>query len=123
VVPVILSVPRKYYLIQQGMTWSDAQAYCRAEHTDLAIIDSNDNIVRFQKEIQKQQFSSSAWIGMYNDINSYRWSMGNETLGSFRSWCPGEPNNNGGKQTCVRISSCGWNDFSCTTTYPFVCFD
>ncbi|XP_047670611.1 putative C-type lectin domain family 20 member A isoform X2 [Tachysurus fulvidraco] len=83
-VPLVLSVTRQYYLIQQGKTWSDAQAYCRDTHTDLAIIDSNDNMVRLQKEAQRQQFGSSAWIGLYNPINSWCWSMGNKPLGSVQ---------------------------------------
>ncbi|KAK3554331.1 hypothetical protein QTP70_020812 [Hemibagrus guttatus] len=40
VLPLILSFSRKYYLIQQGKAWSDAQAYCRATYNDLAIIKS-----------------------------------------------------------------------------------
>ncbi|XP_060721107.1 E-selectin-like [Tachysurus vachellii] len=98
-VPFILSVPRQYYLIQQGKTWSDAQAYCRATYIDLAIIDSNDNMVRLQNEAQRQQFSSSAWIGLYNPINSWRWSMGNVSVGASL-WKPGEPNNGDGHEEC-----------------------
>ncbi|XP_047657896.1 putative C-type lectin domain family 20 member A [Tachysurus fulvidraco] len=121
-VPLVLSVPRQYYLIQQGKNWSDAQAYCRATHTDLAIIDSNDNMVRLQNEAQRHQFSFSAWIGLYNDINSWRWSMGNFTVGSTR-WHSGEPDNNGGHQECGAITPVGLSDISCTALFPSVCFD
>ncbi|KAK3525078.1 hypothetical protein QTP86_014453 [Hemibagrus guttatus] len=96
-------VPCKYYLIQQKTTWSDAQAYCRATYTDLAIIKSNDDLVQLQNEAQRQQFSSSAWIGLYNDINSWRWSMGNEPMGTMR-WKPGDPNNREGHQECGAMS-------------------
>ncbi|XP_027012184.2 C-type lectin domain family 10 member A-like [Tachysurus fulvidraco] len=106
-VPLVLSVPRRYYLVQQRKTWSDAQAYSRATHTDLAIIDSNDNMVRLQKEAQSQQFSSSAWIGLYNPINSWRWSVGNKPLGST-GWSSGEPDNVGGHEECGAITPWGW---------------
>ncbi|KAK3525467.1 hypothetical protein QTP86_031908, partial [Hemibagrus guttatus] len=121
-IPLILSVPRKYYLIQQGKTWSDAQAYCRATHTDLAIINSNDNMVRLQNEAQRQQFSSSAWLGLYNDINSWRWSMGNEPVTTMR-WALFEPGNGGGRQECGAMSPLGWKDLACTLLHPSVCFD
>ncbi|XP_047670002.1 putative C-type lectin domain family 20 member A isoform X2 [Tachysurus fulvidraco] len=121
-IPLVLSVPHQYYLIQQRKIWSDAQAYCRATYTDLAIIDSNDNIVRLQNEAQKQQFSSSAWIGLYNPINSWRWSMGNEPLGTTW-WCSGQPNNIVGHDECGAIGPWGWNDLDCTSPHSFVCFD
>ncbi|KAF5892354.1 putative C-type lectin domain family 20 member A isoform X1, partial [Clarias magur] len=54
VFPLTLPVTRKYYLIQQGKPWSAAQAYCQAEYADLAIIDTNDNMVRLQKETQEK---------------------------------------------------------------------
>ncbi|KAK2845985.1 hypothetical protein Q7C36_010839 [Tachysurus vachellii] len=78
---------------------------------------------QFQYEIQGQQFSSSAWIGLYNAINSWRWSMGNEPLGSVKLWNPGQPDNWGGNEVCVLLYGSGWSDVPCSSTYPFVCFD
>ncbi|XP_017339556.1 C-type mannose receptor 2 isoform X2 [Ictalurus punctatus] len=123
IVPLTLSVPCKYYLIQEGKQWSDAQAYCKTNYTDLAIIESNDNMIQLQNEAQREQFSSSAWIGLYNDVNSWRWSFGNEPLGSITTWAIGDPNNVQGKQECVVMCSSGWMDKTCTDTFPFVCFD
>ncbi|XP_034158431.1 putative C-type lectin domain family 20 member A isoform X2 [Pangasianodon hypophthalmus] len=123
VVPLVQSVSRKYYLIHQEKTWSEAQAYCQAEHTDLAIIASNDDMVQLQNEIQSEQFSSIAWIGLYNDINSWRWSLGNEPLGSMRTWYPEQPDNYYARDECAVISLSGWFDELCTYLFPIVCFD
>ncbi|KAF5889642.1 C-type mannose receptor 2-like isoform X1, partial [Clarias magur] len=120
---VVLSVPRKYYLVQQGMNWNDAQAYCKAKHTDLAIVESDDNMVHLQYETQRQKFTSSAWIGMYNDVNSWRWSMGNVPLGSFTAWYKGLPDIKGVKKACGVRGNYGWFDVICTQTLPFFCFD
>lgn len=122
-VPVVLPESARYYLIQQKKKWSDAQAYCQGTYTDLAIIENNDQMVRFQQESQYKQFSSSAWIGLYNDINSWRWSFRNEPLGSMRKWMNGEPNNSGGRQACVALTPWGWTDKDCTSKYAFVCID
>lgn len=118
-----MSVPRKYYLIQQGKTWANAQAYCQANHADLAIVQSNDNIVHLQNEAQRLHFRSSAWIGLYDDVNSWHWSIGNNPLGSFRKWATQEPNNWHGIESCGLIDLNGWNDNTCKESFPFVCFD
>ncbi|XP_053485701.1 C-type mannose receptor 2-like isoform X2 [Ictalurus furcatus] len=106
-------------------TWNDALAYCRASHTDLAIIKSSDDMVRLQNEAQRQRFSSEAWIGLYNDINSWRWSFDNEPLG-FEDWDSffQQPNNRDGHEECVAAFwHGGWYDAPCDTVMPFVCFD
>lgn len=122
IVPVVLSVTQKYYLVQQKKSWSDAQAYCRVSHTDLAIIKSSDDMIQLQNEAQRYKFNSSAWIGLYNDVNSWRWSFGNEPLGNVTYWFPGEPNNFGGHEECAIISPSGWNDIPCSLIVPFICF-
>lgn len=113
----------KYFLVQNAKTWTDAQTYCQATYTDLAVVKTNDDMVRLQNEAQSQAFSSSAWIGMYNDVNAWHWSLGYEPVGSMRKWDVGEPNNNGGRQNCVVITPWGWWDWGCTNIHPFVCFD
>ncbi|XP_053089822.1 C-type mannose receptor 2-like [Pangasianodon hypophthalmus] len=122
-IPIVLSVPRKYYLIQQGRQWIDAQAYCRATYTDLATIETNDSMVQLQNEAQRQQFSSSAWIGLYNDINSWRWSLGNEPLGIMSDWAAGEPDNAEGHEACAATNPDIWFDVDCAVIFHFVCFD
>ncbi|XP_053086933.1 C-type mannose receptor 2-like [Pangasianodon hypophthalmus] len=125
VIPIILPVPRKYYLIQLGRNWSDAQVYCRATYTDLATIETTDDMVQLQNAAQSQQVSSGAWIGLYNDINSWRWSMGNEPLGRMTDWDIDflQPNNLNGDEECAVIDIIAWLDRPCTEIKPSVCFD
>ncbi|KAI5103678.1 C-type mannose receptor 2-like, partial [Silurus meridionalis] len=122
-IPFTLSIPRKYYLIQQGKIWSDAQTYCRATHTDLATIEDAKNMIRVQYVAQSENFKSSAWIGLSNDVNSWHWSMGNQPLGSFYTWFGTNPDNWKGKEACVTIAPSGWYDCPCANVYPFVCYD
>ncbi|XP_053088248.1 asialoglycoprotein receptor 2-like [Pangasianodon hypophthalmus] len=123
VLPFVLSVTRKYYLIQQGKTWSDAQAYCRATYTDLATINSTDDMVKLQDEAKTQQFNSSAWIGLYTNINSWHWSLKNEPLGNFTPWSYSEPNNLVGNEGCIIKNAGRWSDAPCDYMSFFVCFD
>ncbi|XP_062862103.1 uncharacterized protein LOC134324282 isoform X2 [Trichomycterus rosablanca] len=123
VVQVVLSVPRKYYLIQQGKTWTDALTYCRTYHNDLATFESNADLVKLQSVAQEQQFTSNAWIGLYDDINSWRWSMGNEPLGTETMWEPGQPDNGNGDQSCVLTTFATWYDAPCSLPRRFACID
>ncbi|XP_046709757.1 C-type lectin lectoxin-Phi1-like [Silurus meridionalis] len=121
----VLSDPRKYYLIQQPKTWNDSQVYCRANHEDLAVIESVENVIRFQSDMKKQNFTSSAWIGLYSDVNNWRWSLGNEPVGSSKLWAAvwGQPNNAERNEFCVIIDNYGWLDATCALLLRFVCFD
>ncbi|KAF5904222.1 putative C-type lectin domain family 20 member A isoform X1, partial [Clarias magur] len=122
-VPLVLSVTRKYYLVQPGQNWIDAQTYCQANYTDLAIIESDDDMVQLLNEAKNQKYLSSAWIGLYSNINSWHWSLGYQPVGPMRNWEVGEPNNRGGRQNCAAISLLGWSDLACTELHPFICFD
>lgn len=78
------------------------EEYCRTNHGDLAITKNIDDMVQLQNEAQIQQFISKAWVGLYDDINSRCWSVGNEML-LITKWAAGEPNNSGGHQECGAI--------------------
>ena len=74
-------------------------------------------------------FSGDAWIGLYNDVNSWRWSLSNTTFygpgeSEFRMWESGQPNNAKGRETCGEISSYGrWWDKYCGILKAFICYD
>ncbi|XP_026989532.1 C-type mannose receptor 2-like [Tachysurus fulvidraco] len=123
VLPLVLPLSRKYYLIKEGRTWSEAQAYCQANYTDLAVIKSNTEMVNLQSVAQAQYFSSSAWIGMYTNINKWYWTFGNESVGGFTPWTPGEPNNLYGNEVCGFIGAAKWFDAPCSWLLYFMCFD
>ncbi|XP_052417775.1 putative C-type lectin domain family 20 member A [Carassius gibelio] len=105
------------------MTWEDAQNYCRTHHIDLATVQSNENWTRLQEAADEKQFSGFAWIGLYNDINSWRWSYNEESL-VFKNWGLGQPDNYGLGEECVAIFDNGaWFDFYCSDSRYFVCYD
>lgn len=119
----ILSVPRKFYLIKEPKTWNEARAYCQANKTDLATIESNDDLLQLRSVAVSQLFTSSAWIGLYNDIGGWRWSLEDMPLGTLRSWADQEPDNHNGEEQCVLMRDGIWSDKPCTNTKKFICFD
>uniref|UniRef100_A0A671NPP4 C-type lectin domain-containing protein n=1 Tax=Sinocyclocheilus anshuiensis TaxID=1608454 RepID=A0A671NPP4_9TELE len=107
-----------YILIKQSMTWENAQNYCRTHHIDLATVQSDEDWTRLQEAADT--FSGFAWIGLYKDINSWRWSYNEESM-VFKSWASGQPDNYYGGEECAAIYyNGGWQDFACTSSYYFI---
>ena len=62
-----------------------------------------------------------AWIGLYDDVNSWRWSHRDAEV-EFTNWYPGEPNNQWSREHCTMMYRNGeWNDESCNTRLQSVC--
>ncbi|XP_029913818.1 C-type lectin domain family 10 member A-like [Myripristis murdjan] len=88
--------PRQYHLIETSMTWSEAQSYCRQHYTDLATVSSEEDVAKLNDAVG----SHRSWIGLYDDINSWRWSLQNKSYygegeAEFRMWASGQPDNSG----------------------------
>ncbi|XP_053533565.1 putative C-type lectin domain family 20 member A [Ictalurus punctatus] len=111
------------------VTWPVAQNYCRVMYTDLATILSDTDWLRFEKEAASKGLTTFAWVGLYNDFNSWRWSLNDLPLTSvtYTYWASGQPDNRLGKQACVLIGDAygyiGWIDRSCTELFPFICYN
>lgn len=96
------------------MNWTDAQKYCRANHTDLAS-------VRNQSEndaIKQLLVDNYAWIGLYRE--SWRWSDGQRLkMTSFSKWNQSQTVDV--EDTCVTTRGGVWNMRPCSNKYPFIC--
>ncbi|XP_041654995.1 macrophage mannose receptor 1-like [Cheilinus undulatus] len=70
-----------------------------------------------------------AWIGLYDNVNSWRWSLTNTSFykpgeSEFRNWRPGQPNNAFSIEHCVVMYNDGlWNDDWCDFHRQPVCSD
>ncbi|XP_040900869.1 macrophage mannose receptor 1-like [Toxotes jaculatrix] len=123
---------RQYHFVNLPMNWSDAQHYCRVKHTDLATFESSDDFSGLNRPLVD---TSWLWIGLYddpkswkgimgNDANSWRWSTTGKTSETdYSNWAPGQPDNQGGNQSCVSMKADGmWNDEICPCKLYFICY-
>uniref|UniRef100_A0A667X6E7 C-type lectin domain-containing protein n=1 Tax=Myripristis murdjan TaxID=586833 RepID=A0A667X6E7_9TELE len=117
--------PRQYHVVEKSMNWTEAQSYCRQHYTDLATVSSEEDVVKLNDAVG----SHYSWIGLYNDINSWRWSLQNKSYygegeAEFRMWASGRPDNPGSNEYCVVMSTSGeWWDYHCSNSLPFVCYN
>ncbi|XP_034157186.2 C-type mannose receptor 2-like [Pangasianodon hypophthalmus] len=125
-VSILRTVPHKYDLIKAKMSWPVAQNYCRVMYTDLATILSDTDWLRLKKEAASKGLATSAWVGLYNDINTWRWSLNNVSLKSvtYTNWYSDQPDNYAGKESCGIIDSNAiWWDSDCTQEKTFICYN
>ncbi|XP_047671869.1 macrophage mannose receptor 1-like isoform X5 [Tachysurus fulvidraco] len=109
-----------------GATWPVAHNYCRVTYNDLATVISDFDWLRLKKETTDKNLATYAWVGLYNDVNSWRWSLNDLPLKNvtYTNWYPGEPDNLGGKQACGFIGGGNvWYDTACTGLKPFICYN
>ncbi|KAI5088010.1 lectin C-type domain containing isoform 1 precursor, partial [Silurus meridionalis] len=127
VMSVLQSVYYKYYLINtMTMTWADAKNYCREKYDDIAILRSSDDWIKIKEEGAAKSLTAFAWIGLYNDIESWRWSFNDVPLKNqtLRMWYAGEPKNENGNEACGVLGQLGqWWDYPCTDLRPFICYN
>uniref|UniRef100_A0A3Q2ZG79 C-type lectin domain-containing protein n=1 Tax=Kryptolebias marmoratus TaxID=37003 RepID=A0A3Q2ZG79_KRYMA len=114
---------REYHYVNSPKTWAGAQTFCREVYTDLATVESKEENIRLLLETQEP--GKLAWIGLYDDTKSWMWTMGDgkfDRENSFFRWERNEPNNIGGKQSCVVMNWVDkWWDVHCDTELEFIC--
>ncbi|KAI4885344.1 hypothetical protein NFI96_015580, partial [Prochilodus magdalenae] len=122
-------VPHQYHFINEPMTWAAAQSYCRENYTDLATFDNVQEVNGLLMTV-KDTYSGLAWIGLYDDLNSWRWSLEydsfyKENERNFRNWYIMEPSNTGGDKLCVYFSDIegAWYEYNCDSGLRFICYD
>ncbi|KAL2092161.1 hypothetical protein ACEWY4_011959 [Coilia grayii] len=125
------SSPHRYHFVSEKKTWTDAQTFCRGTFTDLATVESEEDMGRLIQLIQDLGYSTEVWIGLrgyLDDVDTWKWSLDQsgfygEGVGEYRDWHEGQPNNSGGQECCVEIVEQKWNDTPCNIRWPFICYD
>ncbi|KAJ8403551.1 hypothetical protein AAFF_G00348770 [Aldrovandia affinis] len=109
-------------------SWTEAQSYCRENHTDLATIDDPEEMKALMEAVDSD-FNGDAWIGLYDDRDSWQWSLVDSGFYSegeteFRNWKRSQPDNQDSREHCVNMINNGkWNDCPCDKPLYFICYD
>ncbi|CAL8377598.1 unnamed protein product [Gadus morhua 'NCC'] len=126
----VCSALHQYYFVDKSLTWSDAQSHCRQYGGDLATVHGPENQTRLVELGRK--YNSHLWIGLYDDVESWTWSLsenanysGGEVEPWSWPWRGHEPNNVNGREGCVaiNIATYNWVDVNCNVELLFFCFD
>nr|XP_024653979.1 macrophage mannose receptor 1-like [Maylandia zebra] len=131
-VKTLTCAQRQYHFVYEQKNWTEAQQHCRQYYTDLAAIESMEDVKTLNnmadlEKMKYSEYSNRAWIGLYNDVNSWRWSMDDTGFykdgePELRNWSPEEPNNYKGTECCAEMFDSGlWNDRDCDAVRNAVC--
>ncbi|XP_063050176.1 snaclec subunit B-like [Engraulis encrasicolus] len=94
------SSPRhQYHLVSERKSWTDAQSYCRGTFTDLASVESQEDMDRLTQLARDRGDDTEVWIGLrgdMDDLDSWKWSLNRsgfygEGEAAFRDWGPQHP--------------------------------
>uniref|UniRef100_A0A3Q2PZ40 C-type lectin domain-containing protein n=1 Tax=Fundulus heteroclitus TaxID=8078 RepID=A0A3Q2PZ40_FUNHE len=115
-----------YHFVDQPLTWTEAQTYCRQRYVDLATIHNSEQIAQLLNTLSSFGHASEVWVGLFYKIH-WAWSDGFSGSGAdYRSWktSDNEPNFASASQFCVCTDGNGtwWDDF-CGNHYPFLCYN
>ncbi|XP_043977201.1 C-type mannose receptor 2-like [Gambusia affinis] len=118
-----------FHFVYEPMIWSDAQSYCRKTYTDLVTVDSAKVVttLRIMVDSNKMAAITDAWIGLYDDVDSWRWSLSDDTFyqnseALYRNWPSGQPDNSQGGEGCLEMLGNGeWNDNNCDNLRKVIC--
>uniref|UniRef100_A0A667WI21 C-type lectin domain-containing protein n=1 Tax=Myripristis murdjan TaxID=586833 RepID=A0A667WI21_9TELE len=118
---------REFLLTLRSDThWAEAQSSCRQTYTDLATVASEEDEAELTDALGEHH-GSQVWIGQYDDISSWRWSLQSETYygegeTEFRMWASPEPHSIY-TENCAFTNWVGlWADIDCMRALPFLCY-
>ncbi|XP_035799713.2 putative C-type lectin domain family 20 member A, partial [Amphiprion ocellaris] len=104
-----------FVYINIPMTWTEAQSYCRAHHTDLASV---RNMTENQKVVELIPSGRKVWIGLFRHLS---WSDGQ--IYSFHYW--ENTKLDGAGENCVAANfadSGKWSGVGCDSDLTFICY-
>ncbi|KAK0141912.1 Dromaiocalcin-2 [Merluccius polli] len=104
---------KTYHYINQTLSWESAKSYCRTHHTDLAMIENEEE----NQQVFSTVMNTYVWIGLYRV--PWMWSDGTNCY--FIPWWSYEPNNLVGSQLCGAVYEGSFKNLQCNALRPFIC--
>ncbi|XP_078392737.1 hepatic lectin-like [Cetorhinus maximus] len=103
----------------ESKEWNSAKLQCESLNSHLIIINTEQEQNFMEKSIENNP--GDYWIGLTDRESEGNWKWVDGSPVSFTRWGQGEPNNWNGNENCAIIKTRGWNDYSCSDQFRFIC--
>lgn len=112
-----------YILVNEPMSWSDAQKYCQGKYIDLATVDNTEDVSQLMAAAGS--FSGSVWIGLYDQSQSWEWSApgGFQPVSFTIKWSSKPIYPRDQWELCGAQLNGACYEFYCNVSQPFVCYN
>ncbi|XP_016097548.1 lymphocyte antigen 75 [Sinocyclocheilus grahami] len=119
------SLNRKHYYVNNSMSWSDAQLYCKNNYDDLSTV-SNEELQTLSDNPQITE--DFYWIGLRRKSGllwlTLTWTWTGGEVANDIKWDNDQPNKNDDEYCCaVKRSSSKIHDAYCNWPIPFYCME
>nr|KAG5693339.1 hypothetical protein BaRGS_017632 [Batillaria attramentaria] len=119
------------YAIPTGAegSWAEAMAYCAAMSSELAVVESAGEqaflVSLINDTLASYGHDKDFWIGAVDILEEgvFVWANRMTQVETY-FWGPGQPNNEHGRQGCLRLeheAQWAWGDGACASTEYFIC--
>lgn len=115
-----LTLIRKHIFMNEAVSWSNAQKYCRENYVDLSTIDTQEELARFKQDAH-DRMNTESWVGFSKPSADGEWVWSDGSEGTLKNWKRDQPNNPK-TDFCAKISNGELMDFPCSQNKPFFCY-
>ncbi|KAM7400359.1 hypothetical protein PAMA_004852 [Pampus argenteus] len=112
----------QYYFNRNSIPMENARYFCKQRHSDLVTINSEAECVFLWKQISKEHWRESYWIGLTVDLDeTYEWMDGSPVV--FQRWDENQPDFVNNDENCAGMTtSMGfWHDYNCGLNHRSIC--
>ncbi|XP_073724572.1 ladderlectin isoform X2 [Misgurnus anguillicaudatus] len=111
-----------YKFVSVSVDWVTAEKNCQSVDANLASVRSTIEHNFLLSLIVPP--TTSAWVGGHDGEIDGQWLWSDGSQNHFSNWCPGQPDNHGGREHCLEINYSNdrcWNDAPCSSTMSYIC--
>ncbi|KAM8820194.1 C-type lectin-like [Eudromia elegans] len=116
-----------YGFFAERKTWLEAERECEryGPRGRLASVHAFAERKVLAQYVAQHRQHEHVWMGLHDEEHERSWKWSDNSVLSFQSWAPGQPDNVDDDEDCAVLESGSqfrdWHDYSCSHRFPFVC--